>query len=95
MKKKTEQVKVSTYLSQDLAERLKALSEQTRVPQAAYFREAIEDLLKKYEPSRQREGPVHRMFHSLQFQPSRYGHRVENEVPRLDRLGVEQALPYH
>lgn len=52
MKKKTEQVKVSTYLSQDLAERLKALSEQTRVPQAAYFREAIEDLLKKYETSK-------------------------------------------
>lgn len=49
MKKKMEQVKVSTYLSQDLAERLKALSEQTRVPQAAYFREAIEDLLKKHE----------------------------------------------
>jgi hypothetical protein len=25
------------------------MSERTRVPQAAYFREAVEDLLKKYE----------------------------------------------
>lgn len=56
MKKKTEQVKVSTYLSLDLAERLKALSDQTRVPQAAYFREAIEDLLKKYEAPRKQSG---------------------------------------
>jgi predicted DNA-binding protein len=56
VKKKTEQVKVSTYLSLDLAERLKALSDQTRVPQAAYFREAIEDLLKKYEAPRKQSG---------------------------------------
>jgi predicted DNA-binding protein len=47
--KKPPQVKISTYLSQDLAEGLKALSDRTRVPQAAYFREAVEDLLKKYE----------------------------------------------
>ncbi len=45
-------VKISTYLSRDLAARLKALSERTRVPQAAYFREAVEDLLRKYESSR-------------------------------------------
>lgn len=56
MKKKTEQVKISTYLSQELAERLKALSEQTRVPQAAYFREAVEDLLKKYETQKRHGG---------------------------------------
>lgn len=46
------QVKISTYLSQDLAERLKELSDRTRVPQAAYFREAVEDLLKKYEETK-------------------------------------------
>jgi predicted DNA-binding protein len=56
VKKKTEQVKISTYLSQELAERLKALSEQTRVPQAAYFREAVEDLLKKYETQKRHAG---------------------------------------
>jgi predicted DNA-binding protein len=56
VKKKIDQVKVSTYLSRDLLERLKALSERTRVPQAAYFREAIEELLKKYEESNKKRG---------------------------------------
>jgi hypothetical protein len=36
--------------------RLKALSERTRVPQAAYFREAIEDLLTKYEEPKKKAG---------------------------------------
>jgi len=56
VKKKDERVKISTYLSTDLMERLKALSDQTRVPQAAYFREAVEDLLKKYESNRKQPG---------------------------------------
>lgn len=42
-------VQVGTYLPPELAEQLKELSRLTRVPQAAYFREAVEDLLKKYE----------------------------------------------
>jgi predicted DNA-binding protein len=42
-------VQVGTYLPPELAERIKELSQITRVPQAAYFREAIEDLLRKYE----------------------------------------------
>ncbi len=42
-------VQVGTYLSPDMAVRLKRLSGLTRVSQAAYFREAIEDLLRKYE----------------------------------------------
>jgi predicted DNA-binding protein len=54
--KKSEQIKISTYLSQDLAQRLKELSERTRVPQAAYFREAVEDLLKKYEEPKKKTG---------------------------------------
>ena len=56
MDKKSEQIKISTYLSQDLAQRLKELSERTRVPQAAYFREAVEDLLKKYEEPKKKAG---------------------------------------
>jgi predicted DNA-binding protein len=44
-------VQVGTYLEPELAARLKELSQATRVSQAAYFREAIEDLLKKYEES--------------------------------------------
>lgn len=56
MKKKAERVKISTYLSSDLMERLKTLSDQTRVPQAAYFREAVEDLLKKYEMTKKQGG---------------------------------------
>jgi predicted DNA-binding protein len=42
-------IQVSTYLSPELAIQLKDLSDRTRVSQAAYFREAIEELLKKYE----------------------------------------------
>ena len=41
-------VQVGTYLEPEMAEQLKELSRITRVSQAAYFREAIEDLLKKY-----------------------------------------------
>ena len=33
-----------------------ALSQRTRVPQAAYFREAVEDLLKKYEEPKKKAG---------------------------------------
>ncbi|HEY4215109.1 MAG TPA: ribbon-helix-helix domain-containing protein [Steroidobacteraceae bacterium] len=49
---KGHQVQVSLYLTPELVQRLKALSEKTRVSQAAYFREAIEDLLKKYEETK-------------------------------------------
>lgn len=49
-------VQVSTYLSPDMATRLKELSDRTRVSQAAYFREAVEDLLKRYEESSSRAG---------------------------------------
>jgi hypothetical protein len=44
-------VQVGTYLSPEMAVRLKRLSGLTRVSQAAYFREAIEDLLRKYKGS--------------------------------------------
>lgn len=48
MPSKGRQVQVSLYLPPELAEKLKQLSEKTRVSQAAYFREAVEDLVEKY-----------------------------------------------
>jgi predicted DNA-binding protein len=42
-------VQVAFLLPVEIAANLKHLSDQTRVSQAAYFREAIQDLLKKYE----------------------------------------------
>ena len=40
---------VSAALEPEQAIRLKKLSEQTRVPQQVYLREAVEDMLRKYE----------------------------------------------
>jgi len=40
---------LAVHVPDELAAKLKELSERTRVPQAAYLREALEDLLKKYE----------------------------------------------
>jgi predicted DNA-binding protein len=45
---KGKQAQVTSYYDPDAVQRLKALSEATRVPQAAYLREALDDLLKKY-----------------------------------------------
>jgi predicted DNA-binding protein len=47
-KDKGKQKQVTTYYSPVDIEQLKRLSDITRVPQAAYLREALEDLLKKY-----------------------------------------------
>jgi predicted DNA-binding protein len=47
-KSKGNQVQVTSYYEPAIVQKLKALSEATRVPQAAYLREALEDLLKKY-----------------------------------------------
>lgn len=55
MPTKGNQVQVSLYLPPDLARKLKLLSERTRVPQAAYFREAVHDVLVKYEISKSKE----------------------------------------
>ena len=38
----------TTYLEEKELDKLKKLSEETRVPTAKYIQEAIEDLLKKY-----------------------------------------------
>jgi predicted DNA-binding protein len=45
---KGKQAQVTSYYDPDAVQRLKTLSEATRVPQAAYLREALDDLLKKY-----------------------------------------------
>jgi predicted DNA-binding protein len=47
---KGKQAQVTSYYDPDAVQRLKALSKATRVPQAAYLREALDDLLKKYAP---------------------------------------------
>jgi predicted DNA-binding protein len=45
---KGNQTQVTSYFEADAVRRLKMLSEITRVPQAAYLREALDDLLRKY-----------------------------------------------
>jgi Ribbon-helix-helix domain len=42
------QIQVCVSLPPEQVERVKQLSSATRVPMAAYFREALEDLLRKY-----------------------------------------------
>jgi hypothetical protein len=47
-KSKGNQTQLAGYYAPDAVQRLRALSEMTRVPQSAYLREALDDLLKKY-----------------------------------------------
>jgi predicted DNA-binding protein len=47
-KAKGNQTAVTGYYDPGAAQRLKALSETTRVRQSEYLREALDDLLKKY-----------------------------------------------
>ncbi|HMH29057.1 MAG TPA: ribbon-helix-helix domain-containing protein [Steroidobacteraceae bacterium] len=47
-KPKGNQTQITSYYAPEAVHRLKALSEATRVPQSAYLREALDDLLKKY-----------------------------------------------
>jgi predicted DNA-binding protein len=44
-------VQYATKIKEDLRDKLKELSDQTRIPQSKYLDEAIEDLLKKYNIS--------------------------------------------
>jgi len=43
------QIKRTVYFTPEQIRLLKALSAHTRVPQATYFREAIDDLLQKHK----------------------------------------------
>jgi len=47
-KEKGNQAQITSYYDPAAVQRLKALSKTTRVPQSAYLREALDDLLKKY-----------------------------------------------
>jgi predicted DNA-binding protein len=42
------QVKLASYYPPEMVDQLKKLSDATRISQAAYLREALENLLKKY-----------------------------------------------
>lgn len=57
-KDKGKQKQVTTYYDPDVIEQLRRLSEVTRVPQAVYMREALDDLLKKYAPILRKAGPA-------------------------------------
>ena len=46
---KGKQAQITSYYDPEVVDRLKALSDATRVPQSVYLREALDDLLKKYE----------------------------------------------
>lgn len=46
---KGKRVLTSIYLDPPVAEALRKLSEETRIPQAVYLREALDDLLVKYK----------------------------------------------
>ena len=47
-KSKGSQTQMAGYYSAEAVARLRALSKRTRVAQAVYLREALDDLLKKY-----------------------------------------------
>jgi len=41
-------IRFTTYVTENTREKLKKLSDETRIPQAQYVQEALDDLLKKY-----------------------------------------------
>jgi predicted DNA-binding protein len=51
---KGRQAQTSLYLPVETLERLQQLAKRSRIPMAAYLREAVEDLLKKYEEPKKR-----------------------------------------
>jgi hypothetical protein len=55
-KPKGNQVQMVGYYAPDAVKELKRLSTSTRVPQAAYLREALDDLLKKYAATLRKAG---------------------------------------
>jgi hypothetical protein len=52
--RKGRQAQTSIYLPVETLERLQQLSKRSRIPMASYLREAVEDLLKKYEEPKKR-----------------------------------------
>ena len=56
-KSKGSQTALTGYYDPEAAKRLKTLVEITRVPQAVYLREALDDLLKKYAATLRKTKP--------------------------------------
>jgi predicted DNA-binding protein len=52
--RKGRQAQTSIYLPVETLQRLQLLSKRTRIPMASYLREAVDDLLKKYEEAKKR-----------------------------------------
>lgn len=57
-KAKGNQTAITGYYDPGAAQRLKTLSETTRVPQSVYLREALDDLLKKYAATLRKAGKL-------------------------------------
>jgi len=55
-KAKGNQTAITGYYDPERVNRLKTLVETTRVPQAIYLREALDDLLKKYAATLRKAG---------------------------------------
>jgi predicted DNA-binding protein len=53
---KGRQIQTSIYLSAEALARLQQLAKRTRIPMAAYLREAVDDLLTKYDEPKKRGG---------------------------------------
>jgi hypothetical protein len=53
---KGRQTQLAGYYDPKVVERLRELSKATRVPQSAYLREALDDLLKKYAGTLRKAG---------------------------------------
>jgi hypothetical protein len=51
---KGRQAQTSVYLPVETLERLQQLSKRSRIPMASYLREAVEDLLNKYQEPKKR-----------------------------------------
>jgi predicted DNA-binding protein len=55
-KPKGNRTQVTSYYEPDAVQKLKTLSENTRIPQSAYLREALDDLLKKHAAALRKAG---------------------------------------
>ena len=57
-KSKGNQTQMAGYYSPEAVSQLRKLSDLTRVPQSAYLREALDDLLAKYASVLRKAGPA-------------------------------------
>ena len=57
-KSKGNQTQMAGYYSPEAVSQLRKLSDLTRVPQSAYLREALDDMLAKYASVLRKAGPA-------------------------------------